>query len=140
MAETVGLAASALGLACTGWTVAKGLHDLAEEVGSVGEAIRIFADDSGFSRTQAPTEDLLDVALANAVKPFQTMLIKLEFLLVNEGMILVGWISWVRLQGASCYKRRVLFYHPAPNALKGNVSLLFQATTLRGQHPPHLRL
>ena len=44
MAEALGLASSILALAQTAWAVGKGLHDLAEEVGSAGEAVRIFAN------------------------------------------------------------------------------------------------
>ena len=160
MAEAVGLAASVLGLAQTGWSVAKGLHDLAEEVSSAGEAVRIFANDFWLfmetvetlgdlsdslppmsGRIQSTTEELIDVAMEQVVKPFQHMIIELEPLLVKwrdspNRMMQLG----LRLQWAFSHKRRVLFYHSALNALKGNVSLLLQAMTLRGQNPPHIHL
>ncbi|OQV08628.1 hypothetical protein CLAIMM_12869 [Cladophialophora immunda] len=159
MAEAVGLAASVLGLAQVGWTVAKGLHDLGEEVGSAGEAVRIFANDFHLfvetvqtlgdlfessppvsRRAQSTTEELLDVAMEQVVAPFEKMLVELEPLLVKwrdspSRMMQLG----VRLQWAFAYKKRVLFYHSALNALKGNVSLLLQAMTLRGHNPPHVQ-
>jgi hypothetical protein len=38
MAEAIGLAASVIAVSQTAWAVAKGLYDLADEVGSTGEA------------------------------------------------------------------------------------------------------
>ena len=160
MAEAVGLAASILALAQAGWSVAKGLHDLADEVGSAGEAVRIFANDFSLfmetvetlgslfdslppasRRIQSTTEELLDVAMEQIVTPFQAMLANLEPLLVRwsnspSRMIQLG----KRLQWAFSYKNKVLFYHSALNALKGNASLLLQTMTLRGQNPPHVHL
>ncbi|KAL9110200.1 MAG: hypothetical protein Q9227_005261 [Pyrenula ochraceoflavens] len=159
MAEAVGLAASVLTLAQIGWVVAKGLYNLADEVGSAGEAVRVFANDfrlfvetiktlgdlfegspPASMRIHSTTEELLDVATEQVVKPFQTMLAQLEPLLLKwrdspRRMIQLG----LRLQWAFRYKRKVLFYHSALNALKGNASLLLQAMTLREQNTPHVR-
>jgi len=160
MAEAVGLAASVLGLAQTAWTVAKGLHDLADEVGSAGEAVRIFASDFWLfvetvktlrtflddlppvsRRTQSTTEELLEVAMEQVVEPFQELLVELEPLLVRwrdspRRMKQLG----LRIQWAFSCKSKVLFYHAALNALKGNVSLLLQAMSLHGRNPPHVHL
>ena len=131
-----------------------------DEVGSAGEAVRIFANDFWLfvatvktlgdlfdslppvsRRIQSTTEELLDVAMEQVVKPFQNMVVELEPLLVRwrdspSRMMQLG----LRLQWAFSYKSKILFYHSALNALKGNVSLLLQAMTLRGQNPPHVHL
>lgn len=161
MAEAVSLVASVLALAQTGWLVAKGLHELADEVSSAGEAVRIFANDfwlfmetlqtlgDVFStlpsattpRIESTTEELLEVAFEQVVKPMQGMIVGLEPLLAKwkespNRMKQLG----LRVQWAFSYKSKVLFYHAALNALKGNVSLLLQAMTLRSPNPPHVRL
>ncbi len=160
MAEAVGLAAGILVLAEIAWKVAKGLHDLADEVGSAGEAVRIFANDFGLfvetvktlgdlfdglppvaRRTQSTAEELVEVAMEQVVEPFQNLLTELAPLLVRwrdspGRMRQLG----VRIQWAFSCKSKVLFYHDALNALKGNLSLLLQTMTLRGQNPPHVRL
>lgn len=160
MAEAVGLAAGVLGLAQVGWEVAKGLHDLADEISSAGEAVRIFANDFLLfvqtvqtlgdliddlppvsRRTEATTEELLEVAMEQVVVPFRDMLGQLAPLLVSwrDSPSRMRQLS-VRIQWAFKHKDRVLFYHSALNALKGNVSLLLQALTLRGQNPRHVQL
>ena len=160
MAEAVGLAASVLSVAQIAWTVAKGLHDLADEVGSAGEAVRIFANDFSLfvenikklgelleglpptsRQAESATEDLLEVALEQVVHPFQVLLRDLQPLLVRwhdspSRMKQLG----IRLQWAFSYKSKVLFFHGALNALKSNVSLLLQTMALKGQHQPHIYL
>ncbi|EXJ55844.1 hypothetical protein A1O7_08775 [Cladophialophora yegresii CBS 114405] len=160
MAEAVGLAASVLGLAQTAWTVAKGLYDLADEIGSAGDAVRVFANDfwlfvettkvlgdlldslpAASRRTESTTEELLDVAMDQVVKPFETLLRELEPLLVRwrdspSRMRQLG----LRIQWAFSCKSKILFYHAALNALKGNMSLLLQALSLQAPNPPHVHL
>ena len=154
------LAAGVLALAQTGWHVSKGLFDLAAEVGTAGEAVRVFASDFWLfvetvrtlgdllkrlppvsRRAQSTTEELLEVALEQVVEPFQQLLSNLEPLLVRwrnspNRMRQLG----VRIQWAFSCKKKVLFYHAALNALKSNVSLLLQVMSLRSQNPPHIRL
>ena len=160
MAEAVGLVGSILGLARTAWTVAKGLHELADEVGTAGEAVRVFSNDFALfvetlktlgellddmppvpRRTESATEELLGVAIELVVEPFQKLLAGLKPLLSRwkhnpSRMKQLG----KRIQWAFSCKSKVLFYHAALNALKGNVSLLLQAMTLRSQNPPHVHL
>ncbi|ETI21402.1 hypothetical protein G647_07749 [Cladophialophora carrionii CBS 160.54] len=162
MGDPVGLAASVLGLAQTAWTVAKGLYNLADEIGSAGDAVRVFANDfwlfvettkvlgdlldslpssvAASRRTESTTEELLDVAMDQVVKPFETLLRELEPLLVRwrdspSRMRQLG----LRIQWAFSCKSKILFYHAALNALKGNVSLLLQALSLQNTpNPPHV--
>jgi hypothetical protein len=160
MAEGIGLAASVIAVSQTAWAVAKGLYDLADEVGSAGEAVRIFANDFALfvenlkelgalldsspsvpRQTQSVTEDLLEVAIDQIVQPFQRLLEDLQPLLVTwrdspSRMKQLG----LRLRWAFSYKTKVLFFHGALNALKGNVSLLLQAMALKGQIQPHICL
>jgi len=160
MAEGIGLAASVIAVSQTAWAVAKGLYDLADEVGSAGEAVRIFANDFALfvenlkelgalldsspsvpRQTQSVTEDLLEVATDQIVQPFQRLLEDLQPLLVTwrdspNRMKQLG----LRLRWAFSYKAKVLFFHGALNALKGNVSLLLQAMSLKGQIQPHICL
>lgn len=160
MAEAVGLAASVLSLAQTAWLVTKGLYDLADQIGSAGEAVRVFANDFEFfvenlrtlgkllddlppvpRRAESTTEELLEVALEQVVQPFQSLLTQLEPLLINwrnspSRMRQLG----LRIRWAFSQKSKVLFYHAALNALKGNVSLLLQTISLQSQNPPHITL
>ena len=159
MAE-LGVAASVLQLAQAAWVVAKGLQDLADEVSSAGKAVRIFANDFWLfvetvetlgevfnnlppvpRRTRSTTEELIEVATEQVIEPFQQLLVDLEPLLIRwkdspSRMKQLG----LRIQWTFSSKKKVLFYHAALNALKGNMSLLLQAMTLRGQNPPHVRL
>lgn len=160
MAEVIGLAASVIAVAQTAWTVAKGLHDLADEVGSAGEAVRVFANDFKFfvenlkelgelldglpstsRKAESATQDLLEVATDQVVQPFQRLLRDLQPLLErwHESPSRMKQLG-VRLQWAFSYKSKVLFFHGALNALKSNVSLLLQTMALKGQHQPHIYL
>jgi hypothetical protein len=73
-------------------------------------------------------------AIDQIVQPFQRLLQDLQPLLATwrdspSRMRQLG----LRLRWAFSYKTKVLFFHGALNALKGNVSLLLQAMALKGQ-------
>ena len=121
----------------TALAVVKGLSDPADEVGSAGEAVQIFANDlrssmkpsknwERFSITHHQCqgkhslliEDLLGVAIGQIVQPFQRLLQDLQPLLVTwrdslSRMKQLGLhFSW-----AFGCKIKVLFFHGALNAL-----------------------
>ena len=160
MAEAMSLAASIFAVAQIAWSVVKGLDDLAEDVGSAGEALRIFASDfslfvelleklgdfldgspSTSRQAELATEDLLEVTLDQIVRPFQGLLDDLQPLLVtwHDCPSRMRQLD-VRLEWAFSHRSKVLFFHGALNALKGNVTLLLQTMALKGQHQPYIYL
>lgn len=150
MAETVGLAASVFQIANVGFNVAKGLHSIADDIGSAGREVRAYADEiSGFSklldrvRTEvlhtpgmdqdehSMLKDVLDIC-DRVLKPFSQLQDMLKPLLVHYGTS-PGKLKQLGLRIYyifSC-RRELLFYRDLVKAQHRMLDTIMTAIMLR---------
>lgn len=159
MADAIGLAASVLQLVQVAWTVTRGLYELADEVGSAGESIRIFTSEFDFfihtldhlghaletsiltRRAENAISDIVDITSVQIMVPFRQLLDKLKPLLLAwrdspNRMRQLGR----RLQWAFSYKNKILLYRGALSELKANMTLFLQVIALRQDQQPLVHL
>lgn len=143
------VAAGAIGIAGVGMTIAKGLFQIADTIGSAGEEVRMCASDTNvFSqmlvnlsetlkaptaasrKTRGTAEDLLDIC-ERILDPFKSLIAKLEPLLqrFRESKHHLRQLS-LRIQWYFRHQSKVAFYQKALAQLKSTLSCLLGSMSL----------
>ena len=144
------VAAGVIGIASVGVSVAKGLFEIADGIGSAGEEVRLCAADTDMfcrmlmdlstilqesgtpgSQAQNIAEDLLNVC-ERVVNPFQDLISRLRPLLVRyrESERQLRQLS-LRIQWHFRHKSKVSMYQSALSQLKATLSCLLTSMNLQ---------